>query len=152
MSPLVTLTIKNIDSYLWKLFSVLSRDVASTILNGAVHLRVFVFCFGQDVKSASVEMRWSTTAGIRFCLFIKVRLFYSRKWWSCHCLIKHHAVIDAWHSEGIAPHIHNLGTGYIWVVSFMPRPPLYGAARCQGVTNNLVCFQGSRLFFVWARV
>jgi hypothetical protein len=37
------------------------------------------------------------------------------------CLTYHRAMKTYWRSRGIAPHILDLGTSWIWVVSFTPR-------------------------------
>jgi hypothetical protein len=42
---------------------------------------------------------------------------------SCPCaLTKHHAMKAYWGSGGIAPGIIDLGTRWMWVVSFTPQP------------------------------
>jgi len=38
------------------------------------------------------------------------------------CLTKHHDIKAYWGNGGIVPRILDLGTGWMWVVSFTPRP------------------------------
>jgi hypothetical protein len=51
------------------------------------------------------------------------------------CFTEHHTMKAYWESGGTTPRILDLGTGWMWVVSFMPRP-LYPQRKSSRYTLN----------------
>jgi hypothetical protein len=97
-------------------------------------LNLFLWISGEAFACIIAVLLWpvhSTPEIPRTSLHTKKSLRDSKRWQISPCaLTEHHAIKAYLGSGGMGPCILNLGTRWIWVVSFTPRP-LYSQGKSQ---------------------